>query len=110
MTTLQTNDNNSKPQNLRTQILALCFSMGLTFGSGVVYAVSQWFTPACQPTPTPELVGNTVTLAEYERLKLGMSMAEAQALLGRGIGISETETTVTLVWTNPDGSKINGYF
>ncbi|NER93145.1 MAG: hypothetical protein F6J86_04785 [Symploca sp. SIO1B1] len=106
MTTLQTNSSNPHP--LGTKLFALCFLMGVAFGSGIMYAVNQYPTLVNQSTLSAE--SSNLTLAEYERLKLGMSIAEAQSILGPGVETSQTETARTLVWNNPNGSKIIAIF
>jgi hypothetical protein len=48
----------------------------------------------------------TIGLAEYYRLTLGMKLNEAEAILGRGKEIESTNTTNTYIWVQPDKSKV----
>jgi hypothetical protein len=51
-----------------------------------------------------------LTLAKYERAKLGMSLGEIEAFLGPGEEKNRSTSKITFAWENSDGSKIIGTF
>lgn len=108
MTIFQANATNPIPPHLKMKLIALAFSLGTAFGYGFLHAFSQRSAQSPQSGSSVEVM--SLSMADYERLKLGMSVVEAQAILGRGVEVSQTETTVTLVWVSPDGLRITAVF
>jgi hypothetical protein len=97
-----------KPPNVSVRLLAIVFSIGATFGSGVGYGFSKTIATGTQPETTSQT--KPITLAKYERLGTGISVTDAAAILGSGVEINRSETTATFVWENPDASKITAIF
>lgn len=81
------------------------FSIGIALGSGIAYGMAN------APTADNSChVGQVVTLADYERIHVGMTLTEARTILGTGTEIQRTQTTVIITWANNDGSKIMAIF
>jgi hypothetical protein len=68
--------------------------------SGISISVPKPLSSRSQP----------ITLAEYERLDVGMTLTDAQATLGRAVEVSRDEKTATYRWTNSNGSGITAIF
>jgi hypothetical protein len=85
------------------------------FGAGAVLllsggSIAVQFLPPTAGSSQMATQQQNVSLADYERLKVGMSLTDAQATLGRAIEISRDETTATYKWVNGDGSEITAVF
>jgi hypothetical protein len=85
------------PPSMRP-LLAVIFSIGIAFGSGLKYGFDTFTSH------------QKVSILEYERLELGMSMTDAEAILDGGIEIRKTPTITIFTWVNSDGSKIIATF
>ncbi|MCG8361908.1 MAG: hypothetical protein MJA27_01085 [Pseudanabaenales cyanobacterium] len=88
-------------------LLSIFTAFGFGLGSGIVRGLGQVpYQPrtVIQPNPSP------LTLADYERLKIGMSLATVELLINTGTEESRSDTKVTVIWKNADDSYIRVIF
>ncbi|WP_460206022.1 hypothetical protein [Scytonema sp. NUACC21] len=106
-------NNKPNPANPSIRLLALVFTIGTVFGSGLAhgyYKTTSGLNQRTLPDQTEIQQFSHVSRADYERLKLGMSLAAVEAILNRGTEIKRSATTATFVWENADGSRIVANF
>ncbi len=122
------------PHDKFSFLLKLVFGLGVSIGvfyTGVQYALNPFNIKANQPAMVgekpaivkekpaivkekPAIVKEKpampLTLAEFERLKIGMPLMHIEAILGRGVKIKQSQNSVTYRWQNSDSSRIIGEF
>ncbi len=75
----------------------------ITIGLGISISNAFINTNIKNNSTPPTVQVHPFTRAEYERLKLGMSIVQVEMKQSE---MKQSTKTVTLVWTNPNGSKI----
>ena len=83
------------------------FLLKLIFGLGVSIGV---FYTGVQSEIVEKKQAMPFTLAEFERLKIGMPLMHIEAILGRGVKTKQSQSSVTYRWENSNNSRIIGEF
>lgn len=96
--------NNLKPA--QATIYATLVTLGL-----IILGIQKPINPAaCEITINQSQQQQYNTRADYERLEIGDDVVKVESILGRGIEIERSQSQTTMVWQNPDYSKITAIF
>ncbi len=95
--------NNLKPTH--ATIYATLVTLGLVF-----FGIQKPINPACETQINQSQQQQYNTRADYERLEIGDYIVKVESILGRGIEIERSQSQTTMVWQNPDCSKITAIF
>ena len=96
-----------KPLTGRQIVFAL---LALSAVSGYLYLKSEEKAPGLATSAIVSPLQSTVTLAKFERIRVGMTLDEVRSLIGsRGVLQSQTQAgdiTIEMhAWQNPGGSN-----
>lgn len=93
------------------RVLIVVFSIGVALGTGITHGITRALHQAPdQPKSSSVVQQQSIGMAEYERLKLGMTLVEVESILDRGVEIESSTNSATYVWKNPDQSSITVVF
>lgn len=95
--------NGPPPPKLSRRLVALVFSLGTIFGSGLAYgyqgimATSNHFSPKAVE-------------GKYSLLHLGMSPTDAKSILGPGTEVGQSKSHVEILWSSSNGCTLTAIF
>ena len=114
-------DNNNQNNNLLATLIQQYFS-NLKPAHATIYAtlvtlglivlgIQKPINPtACEVQISQNQQQQYNTRADYERLEIGDDIVKVESILGRGIEMERSHSQTTMIWQNPDCSKITAIF